>query len=285
MIAITLYLEKNTQIAFQCPTSGTLYDQLAELAMGLSGRDDANTEVIELEIEENGATRGLVFAARSLVALESVPANIFSAAQPPVVAQSAPYVRIPNFLGTTANNEIMSFALSRSDDFFPSGVKSSDLDKGGYHDAGVRNSLTLARMDGLPTVFETDLRELIPVALDFLNIPAPEIFDLEIQLTTHNDGAFYKMHLDNHAASASSRQMTFVYYFHQDPALFSGGDIRLFDTIPQSEQIAESYVDVEPVNNTLLLFSSDIPHEVLRVDCPTKKFADGRFTLNGWVRF
>jgi SM-20-related protein len=48
-------------------------------------------------------------------------------------------------------------------------------------------------------------------------------------------------------------------------------------------EAAETYTDVEPHNNSILFFPSYVLHEVLPIRCPSGAFADGRFTLNGWV--
>jgi Rps23 Pro-64 3,4-dihydroxylase Tpa1-like proline 4-hydroxylase len=47
---------------------------------------------------------------------------------------------------------------------------------------------------------------------------------------------------------------------------------------------ADSYQAVEPRNNSIVFFLSRYLHEVLPVSCPSKAFADSRFTINGWVR-
>ncbi len=44
-----------------------------------------------------------------------------------------------------------------------------------------------------------------------------------------------------------------------------------------------SFKDIEPRNNSLILFPPHCQHEVLPVTCPSGKFSDRRFTVNGWV--
>ncbi|MBE9012911.1 2OG-Fe(II) oxygenase, partial [Pseudanabaenaceae cyanobacterium LEGE 13415] len=46
----------------------------------------------------------------------------------------------------------------------------------------------------------------------------------------------------------------------------------------------ESYQEIQPINNSIIFFPSHFLHEVLPVSCPSRQFADSRFTLNGWIR-
>src|SRR5262249_13628622 len=61
------------------------------------------------------------------------------------------------------------------------------------------------------------------------------------------------------------------------PKAFTGGDLVLFASNGQPTVI-------EPVNDSMVLFSSRTKHEVKPVVCPSRRFEDGRFTINGWVR-
>jgi Rps23 Pro-64 3,4-dihydroxylase Tpa1-like proline 4-hydroxylase len=40
--------------------------------------------------------------------------------------------------------------------------------------------------------------------------------------------------------------------------------------------------DVEPLHNSLVVFPAWLPHEVLKVSCPSGRFADSRFAINCW---
>ena len=46
---------------------------------------------------------------------------------------------------------------------------------------------------------------------------------------------------------------------------------------------ANSFKKIAPKNNSIIFFLSRYWHEVLPVNCPSKNFADGRFTINGWL--
>ena len=71
-----------------------------------------------------------------------------------------------------------------------------------------------------------------------------------------------------------------------EPRRFGGGELRIFDTV-QTEGVptaTERYQLVYPIQNQMVFFPSSYLHEILPVICPSRAFADSRFTVNGWVR-
>ena len=51
-----------------------------------------------------------------------------------------------------------------------------------------------------------------------------------------------------------------------------------------SSDSSDSFVELEPLHNSLVIFHSRMTHEVRPVRCPSRKFADGRFSVNCWFR-
>ncbi len=106
---------------------------------------------------------------------------------------------------------------------------------------------------------------------------------IELELVAHNDGAFYTRHIDTltlQAGAGFTRALSGVYYFHRAPKAFTGGALRLY---PVSRYAVGRSADIQPEHNTLLLFPSVAPHEVLPVQCPSGEFMDSRFAINCWV--
>jgi hypothetical protein len=66
----------------------------------------------------------------------------------------------------------------------------------------------------------------------------------------------------------------FVYYFRSRQYAFTGGELRLWTD-------HQHYIDVRPDDNSLVLFSGDLLHQVLRVCSLSLRFADSRFSLTG----
>ena len=56
---------------------------------------------------------------------------------------------------------------------------------------------------------------------------------VESQLTASNDGDFYRSHLDTDGRSLDGRAIACVYYFFREPKAFTGGALRLYDTIEE----------------------------------------------------
>ena len=83
-----------------------------------------------------------------------------------------------------------------------------------------------------------------------------------------------------------SRELTFVYYFYQDPKPFSGGELRFYDHKIENdvEVRADSFRIIEPHHNSLVVFRSCYHHEVLPIQCASQAFVHSRFTINGWIR-
>jgi len=108
----------------------------------------------------------------------------------------------------------------------------------------------------------------------------------EIELVAHGDGGFYHRHIDTFTGSGRSRSgdrvVSCVYYFHSRPKQFAGGELRLYP-LPTRVAPAPEPIDVAPEHDTLVAFSSWMPHEVMPTVCPTKQFKDYRFSINCWV--
>ena len=98
----------------------------------------------------------------------------------------------------------------------------------------------------------------------------------------HNDGAFYKRHIDTQTASERDaiRVLSGVYYFHAEPKAFTGGALRLYAI---GDPDKKTFVDIEPAHDSLLAFPSWAPHEVRPISCPSKRFTDSRFAINCWM--
>ncbi len=190
----------------------------------------------------------------------------------------ARYIRIPGFLSKDDNSHVTDYAIRRQRDFVESKL---DMSAPNY-----RRSKILPTFRDIGMVLEQRLSEILPEALGYLGLAAPERPAFETQLTTHNDGGYLKIHNDNGSPLTSSRVLSYVYYFHREPPAFRGGQIRIYDSQVVSNfwVAADTFVDLQPENNMMLLFPSRLLHEVLPISCPSRRFADGRFTLNGWVR-
>ena len=108
-----------------------------------------------------------------------------------------------------------------------------------------------------------------------------------VQVIAYGHGDFIGPHFDNDnllgdlPAHVRARRITVDLHLHRHPKEFTGGMLRLFDhrRIDGEVAPASSFVEFEPVDNTMLAFSASTRHEVTAVRLPENRFADRRFAL------
>lgn len=178
-----------------------------------------------------------------------------------------------NVLGAIANREIYRLALAKWPHFDDS---KTSPDK---HYPNWRRSKVIYddQLTDITGNVEREIRLRLPDVTLALGIPAFKVGSFEIQLTSHNHGEYYRWHRDNGTRETQDRLITFVYYFHGLPRRFRGGELVIYQ--PDGQRVV-----IQPENDSIVFFSSSRKHEVAEVECPSKLFEDGRFTLNGWIR-
>lgn len=192
-----------------------------------------------------------------------------------------PYLVVDGFLGNDLIERLLEYAKAREGEFVPSKVGYGD--KGGRIDPVIRFSRVLKNLGELRTKIEALFREVMQQAIIDLKLSPFELADCEIELVAHNDGAFFKRHIDTQMGipdEKTQRILTGVLYFHSMPKGFSGGQFRLFPLNP----LAENFVDIDPERDRLVLFPAWAPHEVMPISCPSGEFAQSRFAINCWYR-
>ncbi|MFC7359477.1 cupin-like domain-containing protein [Nocardioides astragali] len=177
-----------------------------------------------------------------------------------------------DLLGREASAEIYERAVALRSAFEQSRVARRGVDPR----TRVSRVVYADRLGDLAGGLEAAIRDRIDEAVAGLGITPFETAWFEVQLTSHNDGDFFRNHTDNASPETAGRTLTFVYYFHAEPARFSGGEL-VFTGADGDE------VCVTPSNDTLILFDPRTSHEVRRISCPSGRFEDGRFALTGWL--
>jgi SM-20-related protein len=185
-----------------------------------------------------------------------------------------PYFVVRDFLDKETVAGLLDHALRHEADFAPTSLGRGTVDPARRISASVRE------FGPFKPLFKSKMLGLLPDFIARLHATAVTDPKLEIELVAHGDGAFYKRHIDTQTAAdlQSIRFLSAVYYFHAEPKAFTGGALRLYAV----GSPAAEHVDIEPTCNSLVVFPSWIPHEVMPVQCPSKRFADSRFAINGW---
>ncbi|MGD1711784.1 2OG-Fe(II) oxygenase [Dapis sp. BLCC M172] len=211
--------------------------------------------------------------------------TIFSTKAPPKIQVkpnflSADYVEITNLLLPEDNQKAIEEAIEKRDQYIES-TTTTKADK--YRQSYVLFSQYFPELSAL---IQSKVLETLPEVLTKLNFRPFEISEIEVQLTAHNDGCYYKIHNDAGSEKTASRELTYVYYFYQEPKAFSGGELRIYDTeLKGGGAIThQNYKTITPANNSIVFFNSRCRHEVMPVVCPSKAFEHSRFTVNGWIR-
>jgi SM-20-related protein len=151
--------------------------------------------------------------------------------------------------------------------------------------ADYRHSLVMNPPADLVRPVLERVRQSIPEVLSLLRSPPIVVGIVEAQVTASIDGSFFGVHTDADHVKVPKRHLTYVYYFNRAPKGFMGGELRIFDDILRNNKLAraESFHVIDPLHNRLVLFWARVMHEVMPVRVPSGKFADARFTVNGWV--
>jgi len=184
-------------------------------------------------------------------------------------------------MGDAMTARLLDHVSARQDDFVPTSIGPGSR---GREDPSVRRSLVLGDFGALREEIEARFRAVMDRTLVELGMPPIDLQRLEMELVVHGDGGFYRTHIDTMTdrtlPAGSDRVLTGVYYFHRRPKAFSGGALRLH----AFTQVPSRALNIVPDCDTLLLFPSWAPHEVLPVSCPSGAFLDGRFAINCWYR-
>lgn len=277
-VKVELLLQGGHHQTIYLQSSDPLLQRLFQATLPSSQRT-RSPELFQIPLQAGHA--GLCFSSEHLVGLVTEPpmyiqSTIDSAPTPDVIP--SPYVQMDQFLTAAEHQTLLQAAIQQQQMFVPTQTTTDTPD--------YRQSMILPHLDGLADRIMERIEQVLPEVLTQLNLPIFKASEIETQLTSHNDGNFYKLHNDNGSPDTATRELTYVYYFYKEPKPFSGGELQVYDSKIENNfyVAADSFQTVDPRNNSIVFFLSRYMHEVLPVSCPSQDFADSRFTINGWIR-
>jgi Rps23 Pro-64 3,4-dihydroxylase Tpa1-like proline 4-hydroxylase len=192
-------------------------------------------------------------------------------------------VVLDEFLAPQELKELIRYTLKHEGDFRNSEVVSPSGGMG-VSDYTHRRSRVLMEMGPHEEAILSRIRHVLPRALEQLGMDEFPVTRTEVQITASNEGDFFRAHCDDAQEMIASRRLTFVYFFHQEPRRFTGGELRLYDSRWNDQHPgAGSYEAIVPQQNQIVFFPCSRLHEITPVRCASKAFADSRFTVNGWL--
>jgi SM-20-related protein len=194
-------------------------------------------------------------------------------------------VVLEEFLAPQELEQLTAYALQHEADFRTSEVVLPEADRGVVNYEH-RRSRVLMELGAQQELILERIRTVLPQVLESLAMENFSIASAEMQITASNDGDFFHFHSDSGSERVASRYLTFVYFFHHQPAGFEGGELRIHDArLEGARYVSEgSYQTIVPRQNQIVFFPCELMHEITPVKCPSGLFADSRFTLNGWLR-
>jgi SM-20-related protein len=196
------------------------------------------------------------------------------------MSSAAPHLIIDDFLPDGGASALLAEMIAAGPGFAPSLLAGSAI----RNDA-VRSS---RRLPGRIGVDLDPFRAAIHARFDALctatGVAAFPVYHTECSIVAHGDGDFYRTHIDTRtdrdgADPGHYRVLSCVYYLHQAPRKFLGGELVIYNPVGG----AGTEIAIEPRHNRLVAFPAFIPHEVLAISCPGGEFADSRFSVNCWL--
>ena len=199
---------------------------------------------------------------------------------------SDPVLFLEEFFAPAEMAALRAFAAAHEADFVASEVL--DDNEAGHRDEQVRRSRVLFEVAGIYPLVTERVLACYPWVMARLHEEPFEVRDIELQVTSSGDGEWFRAHRDSGHGAVASRTLTFVYYCHREPRMFSGGELRMFGAVPEDgdaddPQVQAAAVLITPPQNSVVFFPSHYLHEVMPVSCPSRRFDDSRLTVNGWL--
>lgn len=198
----------------------------------------------------------------------------------------APHHRFRAALGPEEHKALLEWTLEHEERLVPAKLT------GGVVDETRRRSRTTRELGRMGPLLRSWLTPKIPEMLRAIGVAPFEVEFIELELAAHGDGAHFARHTDipvgpgrrplgGDGTGTQDRIVSAVYYFHREPKAFSGGELRLHRL--GSTGAEGDYLDIPPEQNSLVVFPSWAPHEVLEIRSPGGRFEDSRFAVNCWL--
>jgi Rps23 Pro-64 3,4-dihydroxylase Tpa1-like proline 4-hydroxylase len=195
-----------------------------------------------------------------------------------------PHVQLHEFLPHELLHQARTVARDQRDKFVSTQVTPP---REGFRQSTVLNA---DHFVDLHEAFRLHLWSRLPGILKSIGMILPAA-SLELQMTAHHCGDFFKKHIDSGSDDTRTRRLSFVCYFQlSGGGAFTGGQLRVYRGVTyQLKRLGPLRIFspfptiIQPIHNSIVVFRSSQTHEVMPVICGDR-WEDGRFSLNGWLR-
>jgi len=207
------------------------------------------------------------------------------------VYDPVPLIIIRNVFTKIENKEILEEAVKNKKKFTDAAVfagtqKDFRSNKVAYYDNIYLEDRTKSKLlSGIDKIFSDQMIQDVLASSEYPIHMFDQTNYHETQVSRYGDaGQKYDYHIDVMGGN-STRIMTIVYYFNEEPKKYSGGEIS-FTNSPiykgkKMDKNAKEYT-VTPENNMAVIFGGRTSHAVKPTKSP-KTFNKGRFSVNCWI--
>ncbi len=195
---------------------------------------------------------------------------------------AAPHFVLHNFLPPAQHAALLAWTLTQQSNFTPAGIAGQTVDN------TIRRCDRLNDLGPFAPIFTQLLTTSYAQWLDTLSAAAFTQTKVELQIAAYGNAAHFAFHTDTGSLTSHAptrRMLTAIYYFFREPQLFTGGDLRLYNLRSRPTLIPDptTFTTITPEQNSLLVFPSELGHEVTPIIQSTGHFADFRFVVNCWL--
>ncbi|MCG8609491.1 MAG: 2OG-Fe(II) oxygenase [Pseudomonadales bacterium] len=194
----------------------------------------------------------------------------------------APFLIQKQFVSTDYNQSILSLAIEKESAFVDAKVGALAYET---VDTTIRSTKILGKSEigNSLAEFRKKIFENCEHWQKLLNVTPFTTGHIELSMLHYQNRQFYQVHKDQGLDETRSRTLTFIYFFYKQPKAFSGGELLLYDTDENAHSAGTAFTQIEPENNTLLVFPSQYFHQVTPVQSSFCGFDSGRFVINGFI--
>lgn len=196
---------------------------------------------------------------------------------------AAPLVLIDDFLSPNLVSELLTHTIEHEHKFRMANVGSDNP----HYVPDKRLTHVCFDLGKFKANFRDFIKKNINNFTILLDVPHFNFDKSEIKITNHLNGGFFQPHADNTAIYGDSKRViSWLYYFHQTPKAFEGGELLAFNSnIEQQEYYTHKFTKIEPINNRFVAFPSCFYHAVTPTLLTDNQFSNGRMAVAGHIRF
>ncbi len=203
---------------------------------------------------------------------------------PPESLMAAPFLLFHDFLAASEREQYWLRAVNSSAACEKAGIGLGDTK---VVDCLQRNTNLIELNCSEKGVMREKITPLVPELFSRLHIHQRPVNRIEVKLTAHGQGGFFKIHQDGFAgANGQARYVSWIYYFHRIPKAYTGGDLVMFDSNSEEKSHCFSpsdYTRIVPQDNTIVFFPSWYFHGVTPVTLLSPSVASYRFAVVGHI--